>query len=263
MSKLIMWSLFDSGKGAYRRTVDKYFIDMIENYSIGIDKENEGDCFMNLNLADYGELFGQNDMWNGLDSLPKPDIILASPPCESWSVASSMRGGNRCYKWKGHPLSPRPDWELEEHNKKGYYPCYPWKVLYTRINGELCAYNTIRIIEKYNPKYWVIENPLSSHIWAYLEEFHNFSGVLNKAHYYAYNENFSLKPTGFMSNAVLKLKMCKAGTKANVMIGRHRGDTRPVVATYNQRSDIPEELVKDILDQILAGPVMALKEGKR
>ena len=33
-------------------------------------------------------------LWDVLDKLEPPDVILASPPCESWSVASAMKGGN-------------------------------------------------------------------------------------------------------------------------------------------------------------------------
>ena len=40
-------------------------------------------------------------LWDVLDKLEPPDVILASPPCESWSVASAMKGGNAC--WKQEP----------------------------------------------------------------------------------------------------------------------------------------------------------------
>lgn len=39
-----------------------------------------------------------NALWETLDGLDRPDVILASPPCESWSVASAMKGGNACWK---------------------------------------------------------------------------------------------------------------------------------------------------------------------
>lgn len=43
-------------------------------------------------------MFGDNTMFDTLDQLPKPDLIIASPPCESWSNASSMGGdGNACW----------------------------------------------------------------------------------------------------------------------------------------------------------------------
>ena len=92
-----------------------------------------------------------------------------------------------------------------------------------------------------------------------MSEFHEFGGVLNKTHYYAYDKNFAMKPTGFMSNAQLSLKTCTPGERAEVVIGRKRGDGRKEIKTYNERSDIPEELVKDILEQLMNNPVVGLK----
>src|SRR5699024_137218 len=89
---MIVWALFDSGNGSYTKVVEKYFRDEIEIYPIGMDIENKNNHFINLDLADYGCLFGDNKMYDTLDKLPKPDLIIASPPCESWSVASAMRG---------------------------------------------------------------------------------------------------------------------------------------------------------------------------
>lgn len=43
-------------------------------------------------------LHNPNVLWEKLDRLERPDVILASPPCESWSVASAMKGGNACWK---------------------------------------------------------------------------------------------------------------------------------------------------------------------
>lgn len=248
----VVWSLFDSGKGAYQRTIDKYFSDRLKNYSIGIDKLNENDNFINLNLADYSALFGDNKLFATLDQLPKPDIILASPPCESWSVASALRGGNRCYVWMDGPMSMRRDIDLIENNKKTPFKCYPWKVMYTRVNGELCAYNTIRIIQRYQPKFWVIENPYSSHIWHYLSYYHEFTGIINQAHYGAYSDDFPKKPTGFMSNVPLVLKKMPKGAKSKITVSWHGSDHRKQIRNYNVRSDIPELLVKDILDQLLS-----------
>ena len=248
---VVVWSLFDSGRGAYRRTIDKYFSDRLENYSIGIDKLNESNNFINLNLADYGALFGDDKLFDTLDQLPKPDIILASPPCESWSVASAMRG-DRCYVWMDGSMSMRRDIDLIESNKRTPFKCYPWKVMYTRVNGELCAYNTIRIIRQYQPKFWVIENPYSSHIWHYLSYYHEFTGIVNQAHYAAYDENFPKKPTGFMSNVPLVLKKMPKGAKSKITIAWHGNNHRKQVRNYNARSDIPELLVKDILEQLLS-----------
>lgn len=89
---MIVWALFDSGNGCYSKAV-KAFEQSIEIYPIGIDIENKNNHFLHLNLADYSRMFGDNTLFNSLDKLPRPDLIIASPPCESWSVASAMWGG--------------------------------------------------------------------------------------------------------------------------------------------------------------------------
>ena len=94
---MIVWALFDSGNGSYTKGVKKLDKD-IEIYPIGIDIENKNHHFINLNLADYSRLFGDNTLFDTLDKLPKPDLIIASPPCESWSNASAMDRGNACWK---------------------------------------------------------------------------------------------------------------------------------------------------------------------
>jgi len=84
---IVIWALFDSGNSCYKKAVEKYFSDTFEIYSIGIDKENRKqnkDQFVHLDLADYSELFGGNALFEKLDQLPQADIILSSPPCESY-----------------------------------------------------------------------------------------------------------------------------------------------------------------------------------
>lgn len=103
---MIVWALFDSGNGSYTKGVkdlnDKGLCD-IEIHPIGIDIERKNNHFINLNLADYSRLFGDNTLFDTLDELPKPDLIIASPPCESWSNASAISNGNAC--WKKEDLS--------------------------------------------------------------------------------------------------------------------------------------------------------------
>lgn len=200
-----------------------------------------------------------------MDKLPKPFLILASPPCESWSVASSMKDGNA--SWYTETLSNlfgemksdnnftiRTKRQIEEHNKITTFKKYWWKAFYSRVNGELCAFNTTRIIEHYAPIYWVIENPQSSKIWDYLQTIHDFNGIKNVAHYSAYNESFSKKPTTFYSNTLLHLK--RTSEKAQVAMTGRKNDDRPTLYGYNNRSNIPLELIKDILHQILAKEVL-------
>lgn len=90
-----IWGLFDDGNGCYRQAVDEYNVNMGGQHtitSIGI-----GDACINQDLA-VNTLHKPNALWEQLDLLDRPDVILASPPCESWSAASSMKGGNACWK---------------------------------------------------------------------------------------------------------------------------------------------------------------------
>lgn len=62
---MIVWALFDSGNGCYKRSADEF--EEIEIYSIGLDIENKNHHFINLNLADYSRMFGNNLMFETLD----------------------------------------------------------------------------------------------------------------------------------------------------------------------------------------------------
>lgn len=213
----IIWALFDSGNGCYKKTVELYFNEEFEIYSIGIDIENKNDHFINLDLADYSILFQDNKLYDTLDKLPQPDIILASPPCESWSNASAMKDGNASWytdtmenlfgEMKSrNNFTIRSRRQIEKHNEVTTYKKHWYKCFYSRINGELCAFNTTQIIDKYNPKIWIIENPQTSKLWDYLEFIHGFKGIKNIAHYSAYNDDFPKKPTIFYSNKAFQLK---------------------------------------------------------
>lgn len=247
--KTIVWSLFDSGNSSYKQAIEQYFSNKIENYSIGLDKLNKNSNFINLDLASFKDIFGDTSLFDTLDKLPKPDIILASPPCESFSVASAMKGGNKFYVWDDGNMTPSTANRILSKNDTPFKSDVA-KATLTRINGELCAYNTTRIIKRYQPETWVIENPQSSKIWYYLEHNYNFGGIANVAHYAKYDKKFPKKPTTFMSNRFLSLATMAVGSKADIVIGS-RGQGRKQIRDYNERSNIPLTLVKDILEQIM------------
>ena len=99
MKQMTVWALFDSGNGSYTKGVQALNDSEetnIDIYPVGIDIEGKNEHFISLDLADYGRLFGDNKMFETLDQLPRPDLIIASPPCESWSNASAMDQGNAC-----------------------------------------------------------------------------------------------------------------------------------------------------------------------
>ena len=233
--------MFDSGNGCYTQAAQKF--KNIEIYPIGIDIERKNRHFIELNLADYSRLFGDKTLFQTLDKLPKPDVILASPPCESFSVASAMWGGNASWKQENPKgsrfvIRNRSDYDIKKAKRIIRYE----KSFFNRVNGELCIYNTIEIIKRYEPKVYVIENPLASRMWSYIADVLNFAIPYDNSTYYG-NYNYPVKkPTKFKSNIDLGLKYINyyAGTRLN-----------KVMKTYNTRSNIPLNLIEEIYHKIL------------
>lgn len=202
-----------------------------------------------MNLADYGRIFGDNTLFNVLDQLPKPDLIIASPPCESWSNASAMCEGNAC--WKQEDLSDslfvpqRKGSMFTIRNASDYekeYINYQYdRQFMKRVNGELCAFNTIEIIKRYEPSYFIIENPASGRLWKYIECVIGFKlPHLNLTRYNNYDYPLQ-KPTKFASNLDLELK--------NDII-KQEIEWRKFSKSYNERANIPQKLVIDIFSKV-------------
>ena len=239
---MVIWALFDSGNGSYYQVAKD--MDGVEIYSVGIDRENKNDHFINLDLADYSRLFGDNKLFDELDELPKPDLIIASPPCESWSVASAMPNGNACWKqdelenlfgtMKGSMFTVRNYDEYEE------YQFFPRKQLLTRVNGELTIFNTIEIIDRYKPNFYIIENPATSRVWEYIEKILGFKIRFDNLTYYSAYDYPVMKPTRFGSN--LNLNLSKERIKTDINMNNFHG--------YNNRSNIPHNLVEVILKKV-------------
>ncbi|MDT2832381.1 DNA methyltransferase [Vagococcus carniphilus] len=243
---MIVWALFDSGNGSYFKSAQKF--EEIEIYSIGLDIENKNDHFINLNLADYSYLFKDNTLFDTLDKLPKPDLIIASPPCESWSIGSTIKDGNACWKQqKGdslfEPQEPLSKFTLRDYVDFENYQYIPENQLVTRINGELCAFNMIQIIRKYNPNYYIIENPLTSKLWDYIEKILGFNIPYENKTYYMNYEYPIAKPTKFKSNIDLQLNYTTPP--------KAEKDFRFMSWSYNERSNIPEKLVDEIFEKVI------------
>ena len=251
---MIVWALFDSGNGCYTQVFNQWCTDRQTDrqtdskiYPIGLDVKGRKGTHIELDLASYKDLFGDNTMFDMLDKLPKPDLIIASPPCESWSVASSMFDGNA--SWIKGTTSvgetsfiPRSRDQYSMVSASGRQVQFKFKRSFLqRINGELTAYNTIRIIAKYKPQVFIIENPKASRLWSYIRE------VLcvkipfrNDTVYSAYGYPVK-KPTSFHSNIDLGLKtQCLGGT---VSWDEWSSD-------YNERSNIPLALIQDIFNKV-------------
>lgn len=235
---MIIWSLFDSGNGCYSQVFSTK--EQVKNISIGMDKERgTSNTHLNLDLADLSGYFGKSSMIVELEKLPKPDVIIASPPCESWSLASSMFGGNACWNHtKGKPFIIR---------KKSEYNTVQFKQeksFYNRMNGELTVFNLIKIIKHFQPKVYIIENPAYGKIWEYIEQVLGFNIAYDNLTYYN-NYGFEIKkPTRFKSNIDLKLKNEKI--KSNIDFR----NASCVGGSYNVRSNIPLPLIEDIYKAI-------------
>lgn len=236
---MIIWSLFDSGNGCYNQVFSKK--EGVTNYSVGIDKGNSDSTHIELDLADLSYYFGSDDMIKKLEQYPKPDVIIASPPCESWSVASAMTGGNACWrKVKGGTFGVRyrEDYEGTQFKQD--------KSFYNRINGELTIYNLIRIIKHFEPKIYIIENPAYGRIWEYIEDVIGFSIPYENLTYYNNYDYPVKKPTKFKSNIYLELKTDKV--EQTIEFRHLKG--KNVGGRYNLRSNIPLLLIEDIYDKI-------------
>jgi len=241
-----IWGLFDDGNGCYRQAVDEYNVNTGGQHtitSIGI-----GEACINQDLA-VNMLHKPNVLWEQLDKLDRPDVILASPPCESWSVASAMKGGNACWKQeKDMTINLFGEYEQGSkftiRNHIDYENCqfkYD-KSFLTRINGEMCIYNTLKIIERYKPRVFVIENPAYGRIWEYIKNVIGFDISYENLTYYNNYDYPIKKPTKFASN--IDLKLLKDNIKNTIKFNKLNITG---VNRYNVRSNIPLELVKDIL----------------
>ena len=105
----------------------------------------------------------------------------------------------------------------------------------------MCIYNTLKIIERYQPKVFVIENPAYGRIWEYIKNVIGFDVPYDNLTYYNNYDYPVKKPTKFGSN--IDLKLLNDNIKSNL----RWADLKSNGNRYNTRSNIPLDLVKDIL----------------
>ena len=239
-NKKVVWALYDDGNCSYKKAIEKYFDGQYLVYCVGINKapfeDTENYKYRQIDLSVLNiKLIKQ------LSKLPQPDIILASPPCESWSTADCNGRMFKSIDDKGNWIVKNKNF-YDEYNKK----CNSVKRRYfiqkekSRILGEATIGATIEIIKYFNPKIWIIENPQSSKTWTYQKYHWNFLGNENLAYYSSYDSDFSKKPTIFKSNFKLNLKTTKTQSNKDHM----------AKGSYSKRSSIPSLLIKDIFDQL-------------
>lgn len=193
--------------------------------SIGKQAEKLG---MNVFSSDLIEFDGINYPVSILDfdvtKVPfQPDIIWASPPCTSFSVASIG------HHWTG--------------GKGAYIP----KTDGARLGLELVK-KTLEIIDHFKPTYWFMENPRGV-----LRKLPVVQGLKRNTVTYCQYGDERMKPTDIWtnSNVWIPRPMCKNGDPCHVAAPRgSRTGTQGRSNAY-ERSKIPEELCREILKSCL------------
>jgi len=237
MAKEIVWALFDSETATVAKALPE-----CEVYGFGKESGKE---HIDLDLSDF------ETAKKVLDTYPKPDVIFASPPCESWTGVS--KGNIRLYTTeKG----------LNFHWKDKFTPFdFNEKAKKTRLNGVNTALTTAKIIQHYKPKFWAIENGTQSLIFSYLYYKANLDGIKNICNYFSYGF-LVYKPTVIYSNIRLFLHNRKPDfTKIKNVISRrtkkaNERDKRNGIKTlnnYKDRSLVPPALYQDIMRQFRHG----------
>ncbi|HMS92493.1 MAG TPA: DNA cytosine methyltransferase [Candidatus Saccharibacteria bacterium] len=157
-----------------------------------------------------------------IEKLPfKPDVIWASPPCETFSVASIG------HHWTGGKGAYVPK---TERAKK----------------GKAIVLRTIHLINKLKPKYWFIENPRGVlRKMPFMQDFNRYTVT-----YCQYGDT-RMKPTDIWTNANLELKpMCKNGMPCHISAPRGSKTGTQGIKTYRDRSVIPSQLCEHIISQL-------------
>lgn len=231
MEKKVIWSLFDSETAITQKlNSDEYIV-----YSIGLPSSSAiTDNFIKMDLS-------RKNCLKKLEKLPRPDIIFASPPCESWV---SVNIGTVVHFRRNYN-------EYNLYWQKNFKPNnYSKKHIEKRLLGQKTAYYTAEIIKKFTPKIWCVENGSSSLIFKYLHSYHNLKGNQNKTYYSSYdNINFGRKPTTIYSNIVMNLR--RDFKNSNILTVRsmpkNNNKNKRTLDHYSERSAVPIQLYEHIL----------------
>lgn len=152
------------------------------------------------------------------------DFLWASPPCETFSVASIG------HHWKGGSKAYEPKTEAS-------------------LEGIKRVLKTLDIIKALKPTYWIIENPRGL---LRKMDFMNQPGIYRYTVTYCQYGDTRMKPTDLWSNIPdLEFKpMCKNGMPCHISAPRESSTGTQGIKTYKDRSRVPTELCASVIKQI-------------
>lgn len=220
IKKLVIWDLFGGGCNSVARCVDANSLeDIFDVYTFDVVDthlpSHRGQLPYSFHHYYKVDLSQKNIVsYLRKKKFPKPDIIVSSTLCQSFSNVLSMTGGGTCF-WKQKirydKNSPLVERTIPEFNKlkSGFTKnLNPKKQLFIKRLGEQCAINSVKIIKSFKPKVWYIENPSSSLLFQFLRVNLKLKGYLNVACFGAYGFPQN-KCGGFYSNIKFKLNQTK------------------------------------------------------
>ena len=173
----------------------------------------------------YGGIDLVEDIMNvSFGDIPfRPDIIWASPPCTTFSIAS-------CSK---HCTAPDKFGNREPKTEQAH-------------DGLLLLEQTIWLMNEIQPKYFFIENP---------------RGLMRKMPQVEYLPRYTvsycqygdkrMKPTDIWTNLELDAKMCKNGMPCHEAAPRGSKTGTQGLKNNHERSKIPYLLCREIIETIL------------
>ncbi len=250
--KIIVWDLFGGSQNSVYHAL-KYFKEF-EVYTFDNNPKVQHDKQYVVDLS-QGFLWFKDFVEK--NNIPKPDIIAASPLCQSFSVLMNAGEKGERLAWK---LDKEKDIyvirDLEEIEQliqsNNFLKQNKAELIRERaVLGEKLLNFTINCIGFYNPPGWYIENPQTSLMWDFIKKnwLGSFYGFICTTEYNSYDLSFSAKPTTFLASSWLHLK--RYGIRGNT--NRKVGDR--LVGTSNNetgtRVKIPALLLIDIFHQFL------------
>jgi hypothetical protein len=189
--------------------------------SIGKVAEQLGMKVFSTDISPFKDIDSVCNIFDfNVDDVPfQPDIIWASPPCKTFSVASMG------HHWvKGEPFAPKTEAAKE---------------------GIKIVKKTLEIIKHFNPQYFFIENPRGKLRKApFMQEI-----LIRQTVTYCQYGDTRMKPTDIWTNNIswIPRPICKNGAPCHESAPRgSKTGTQGIKGSYD-RSKIPEEFCLEIL----------------